>query len=58
MNRADALYQFMFSLAVAVLICLLLYVAVEVQDIQAQLDHIDTHFQAPEPTPQQNGVTG
>lgn len=50
MSRSDALYQFALSLAVAVLICLLLWLAVQVQDMQDQLDHIDSHFWAPEPT--------
>lgn len=26
--------------------------------MQAQLDHIDAHFQAPEPTPRSNGRVG
>jgi len=57
MSRSDALYQLVLSLAIAVLICLLLYLAVQMQDMQGQLEHIDAHYRAAEPTAQSGRVS-
>jgi uncharacterized membrane protein YciS (DUF1049 family) len=51
MSRSDALYQFVLSLAIAVLICLLLWLAMQVQGMERQLEQIDSHYRAVEPTP-------
>lgn len=50
MTQQDAIHRFILSLSIAVLICLLLWLAAQVQDIEHQLDRIDAHYQATEPT--------
>jgi hypothetical protein len=50
MTQQDAIHRLMLSLSIAVLICLLLWLAAQVQDVQDQLDQIDAHYRATEPT--------
>lgn len=57
-ERWFTVWMLLAGLAVVAITVLTIMALEDLQDIQAQLDHIDTHFQAPEPTPQQNGVTG
>jgi hypothetical protein len=43
------------TFVLCILLVLVWLVYQEVRDIELQLEHIDSHFQAPEPTPQSEG---
>ncbi len=51
-------WMILAGLALGVLLVLAMLAADELRGIEARLDHIDTHFQAPEPTPAHRGMNG
>ena len=55
-QRWCSIWMILAGLTIAFLAAMAIVTAEELRDIEGRLDHIDTHFQAPEPTPRQHGV--
>lgn len=56
--RWFALWMILVSLAMLAIVLIVFATLDSLDDVQHQLDHIDAHFQAPEPTPRSQEVTG